>query len=82
MPILDTTYTTTFWGTVFFKKKFAEFWCANFSQFHAFYAPKFSVHFAKKSVPREFQYITNFTQKGNLENNFSLQLPKSLPLKL
>ena len=53
-----------------FKKKFDEFGCANFSQFHAFSRSQTFSPFCKKSVHREFRYITNFTQKVNWKISF------------
>ena len=54
----------------YFKKKFDEFRCANFSQFYAFSRSQTFSPFCKKSVHREFQYITNFTQKVNWKITF------------
>ena len=54
----------------YLKKKFDEFRCANFSQFYAFSRSQTFSPFCKKSVHREFQYITNFTQKVNWKISF------------
>ena len=65
-----------------FKKKFDEFGCANFSQFHAFSRSQTFSPFCKKKCALGVSIHNQFHTESKLENKFSLLLPSPLPLKL